>query len=129
MADFLEQYQLHSFAPIVQRSSGVSGAGAMGAVAARPEVRQGSEKSDKPWSPVQPEPESCIPDTDRDWRLIDRVRAQSTDIWFVVLSGAETGSIGFFSWLYPEQQLLILGMGLTGWSVVQIVMILTFYDD
>jgi hypothetical protein len=133
MGDFLEQYQLHSFAPIVQQANGVSdvvaGVGTMGAVAARPEVRQGFEESDKPWSPVQPEPESGIPDTDGDWWPIDRLRAQSTDIWFVVVAGAETGSIGFFSWLYPEQQLLILGTGLTGWTVVQIAMILAFYDD
>jgi hypothetical protein len=133
MANFLEEYQLHAFTPLVQQANSMSdilaGAGTMGAVAVRPKIRQGFEEPDKPWSPVQPEPESGISDTDEDWWLIDRVRAQSTDIWFVVVSGAETGSIGFFSWLYPEQQLLILGTGLTGWTVVQIAMILAFYDD
>ncbi|WP_273837017.1 hypothetical protein [Halococcus sp. PRR34] len=133
MSDLLEQYQLQPFAPLVQQANNMSdvlaGAGTMGAVAVRPESLQGFEKPEKPWSPAQPEPEPGVPDTDRDWWLTDRVHAQSSDILFVVVSTAETGSIGFFSWLYPEQQLLVLGTGLTGWTVVQVAMLLALNSD
>jgi hypothetical protein len=133
IADFLEEYQLHSFTPLVQEVNSMpdilAGAGMMGAVAARPEVQQGFDEPKEPWSPVQPEPEPGVPDTVGDWWLVDRVRAQSPEIAGKVVSGVGMGAVTYLVRVYPGHFLIILTVGTAGTVLLGIAVSVALADN
>lgn len=133
MSDLLEQYQSSVFAPFVEQAGSMydvmGSVGAMGAVAARPEVLQGFSEPAKPWSPVEPEPEPGIQDTDGDWWLRDRVRTQSSDILLVVMPLTANVGARSLSQMYPDHQMLIMNTGDAVTFLLQIVVLVALADN
>ena len=133
MADFYEQYRLQLFTPFVDQantlSDAMAGVGSMGVVAARPEIMEGFDEQEMPWSPVQPEPESGFDDTEGNWWLINRAYDRSSDILLVVVAETAGGTVTYLSQVYPNHQPLIAYAGYTVGAVIQISLILALGDN
>jgi hypothetical protein len=131
--DILEQYRLQMFSPFVEHtnilSNATAGVGTMSAVAARPEGFQGFDKPENPWSPAQPQPEPGVPDTGRDWELIDRVRAQHREILLILVSETASGTVTYLAQVYPHHQPLIAISGKAVGAMLQIVLLLALADN
>lgn len=133
MTDLLEEYRLQMMAPVLEELDslqyGLTGMGAMGAVAARPAVGQQSTHGEVTWSPVQSKPVPAVDDTGSRWWLVERVHERSSDILLVLVTESASVTVTSLSHMYPHHQPIIAYAGHSVGALLQIALLLVLTDD